>query len=191
MPPFWHVVLVCAPPRHYATVKSFGIFYRKSVEFISVRLNILCLINVRLSIYLQKRNRLTRSDSNLANIDPVDASDSNLMHFFLCFSAALADDDVIVALLDVDMTSSRCAWRHRHPIGSCEDDGLNTVRLRWCAAVYTRLHCRVAAGVGGYIATAVPAKNFTFLERSTNVAPMFAERSLHADVPGTYVCELR
>ena len=32
-----------------------------------------------------------------------------------------------------------------------------------------------------------PAKNFTFLERSKNVAPMFAERSLWTSVERTFV----
>jgi len=35
--------------------------------------------------------------------------------------------------------------------------------------------------------SAFPAKNFTFLERSKNVAPMFFERSLWTSVERTFV----
>lgn len=44
------------------------------------------------------RDRLTLSDSNLANMDPVDSTESK---FIRCFSEA----DFILALRDIDMTS--------------------------------------------------------------------------------------
>ena len=52
-------------------------------------------------------DRLTLSDSNLANMEPVDMANDDLIYFALRFADATAVN-VILALRDIDMTSSRC-----------------------------------------------------------------------------------
>ena len=64
--------------------------------------NILIIISL-----LYSCDKLTLSDSNLSNMEPVDMANADLIYFALCFANVIADN-VILALRVVDMMSSRC-----------------------------------------------------------------------------------